>query len=128
MVALAATGWKPESTPPDMGWHGAANVDCVTVWFLGLKTNETVSPTEALTLVGEKASPEAPTWTWTFAAETVEARVARATETREKCIFVFRIGDSKGADDNLIGPVRTVDEVVRKGSQEGRKKEQTLLG
>jgi hypothetical protein len=58
------------------------------VWFLGLKTNETVSPTEALTLEGEKASwLEAPTWTWMFAAETVVARVARATETRGKCIF-----------------------------------------
>lgn len=34
-VALAATGWKLESTPLDMGWQGAANVDCVTVWFLG---------------------------------------------------------------------------------------------
>ena len=34
-VAFAATGWKPESTPPDMGSHGAVNVDCVTVWFLG---------------------------------------------------------------------------------------------
>lgn len=88
MVALAATGWKPESTPPDMGWHGAGNVDCVTVWFLGLKTNETVSPTEALTLVGEKASwLEAPTWTWKFAAETVVARVARATVARGKCIL-----------------------------------------
>lgn len=35
LVALAATGWKLESTPPDKGWHGAANDDCVTVWFLG---------------------------------------------------------------------------------------------
>lgn len=55
---------------------------------MGLKTNETVSPTEALTLEGEKASwLEAPTWTWMFAAETVVARVARATETRGKCIL-----------------------------------------
>jgi hypothetical protein len=56
LVAPAATGWKPESTPPDMGWHGAVNDDCVTVWFFGLKTNEMVSPTAAVTLVGEKAS------------------------------------------------------------------------
>ena len=34
-VALALTGWKLESIPPDMDWHGAVNVDCVTVWFLG---------------------------------------------------------------------------------------------
>lgn len=42
------TNWKLESIPPAMGWHGAANVDWVTVWFLGLKVNVTVSPTEAL--------------------------------------------------------------------------------
>ena len=35
LLAPAATGWKPESTPPDKGWHGAVNEDCVTVWFLG---------------------------------------------------------------------------------------------
>jgi len=86
---LVDTGWKPESTPPDMGWHGAANVDCVTVWFLGLKVNETVSPTEALTCDGVKVRAlEAPTWTWKFAAETVEATVARATEARVKRILI----------------------------------------
>jgi len=87
--AFAATGWKPESTPPDMAWHGAANVDCVTVWFLGLKTNVTVSPVEALTLEGVKARPLAPTLTWVSAAETVEARVARITEARVKCILII---------------------------------------
>jgi len=70
-----------------MGRQGAANVDCVTVWFLGKKVNETVSPTEALTSVGEKLRPEEPTWTWMFAAETVEARVARATVARVKRIL-----------------------------------------
>jgi len=35
LVALAATGWKPESTPPAMGWQGAGKVDWVTVWFFG---------------------------------------------------------------------------------------------
>lgn len=90
LVAFAATGWKSESTPLDMGWHGAANVDCVTVWFLGLKTNVTVSPVEALTLGGLKVKvPLAPTSTWVFAAETVEARVARAREAREKCILTI---------------------------------------
>lgn len=90
LAALADTGWKPESIPPDMAWHGAANVDCVTVWFLGLKTNVTVSPTVALTDEGEKASwLLAPTTTWVFAAETVEARVARTTEAREKCILAI---------------------------------------
>jgi len=55
---------------------------------LGLKTNVTVSPVEALTLGGVKVRAlEAPTWTWMFAAETVEARVARTTEAREKCIL-----------------------------------------
>ena len=32
-VALAATGWKPESTPPAIAKQGAAKVDWVTVWF-----------------------------------------------------------------------------------------------
>jgi len=72
-----------------MGWHGAANVDCVTVWFLGLKVNVIVSPVEALTLDGVKVRPEAPTWTWMVAAETVEARVARTREAREKCILII---------------------------------------
>jgi len=34
-VALAETGWKPESTPFASGWHGAVKDDCVTVWFFG---------------------------------------------------------------------------------------------
>ena len=34
-VALAATGWKPESIPLASGSHGAAKDDCVTVWFFG---------------------------------------------------------------------------------------------
>jgi len=53
-VALAATGWKLESIPPAMGLHGAVNVDCVTVWFLGKKVKETVSPWLALILEGLK--------------------------------------------------------------------------
>ena len=33
-VALAATGWKPESIPLSLKFaHGLANVDCVMVWF-----------------------------------------------------------------------------------------------
>ena len=90
LAALAVTGWKLESAPPDKGWHGAANDDCVTVWFLGLKTNWIVSPVEALTLEGVKARAlEAPTWTWMIAAETEEARVARTTGAREKCILTI---------------------------------------
>lgn len=34
-VALAVTGWKPESAPVASGWHGAAKDDCETVWFFG---------------------------------------------------------------------------------------------
>jgi len=49
---LAATGWKPELTPPASGWHGAAKDDCVTVWFFGAKVNVTVSPTAAVTVFG----------------------------------------------------------------------------
>jgi hypothetical protein len=53
----------------------------------------------------------APTVTLKFAAETVEARVARATEVRAKRILtvfrVFRLKGPKGVDDNLWGFVRT---------------------
>ncbi len=90
LVAFADTGWKPESTPLAIGEHGAANVDCVTVWFLGLKTNVMVSPTEALTLGGLKVRLLlAPTCTCVFAAKAVEARLARTRETREKCILTI---------------------------------------
>jgi hypothetical protein len=61
---------------------------------LGLKTNVTVSLIEALTLDGVKVKPLAPTWTCMFAAETVEARVARTTEAREKCILIIFKGVS----------------------------------
>jgi len=50
--------------------------------------NWTVSPTEALTLVGSKASwLPLPTVTVKVSAETVETKAARATEAREKCIL-----------------------------------------
>lgn len=44
LVAFAATGMKPESTPvlPFARVsivHGSAKVDWVTVWFFGKKTN-----------------------------------------------------------------------------------------
>ena len=87
VVALAATGMKPESMPPDMGAQGAANVDCVTVWFLGLKTNWMVSPWDALTDDGLKARPLAPTSTWICAERTVVARAARVAEAIAKRIF-----------------------------------------
>lgn len=54
----------------------------------------TVSLIEALTLDGVKVKPLAPTWTCMFAAETVEARVARTTEAREKCILIIFKGVS----------------------------------
>jgi len=54
-VALAATGMKPESMPLAMAWQGAAKVDCVTVWFLGLKMNWIMSPVVALTDEGVNA-------------------------------------------------------------------------
>ena len=68
-------GWKPESTPWEMCSLGAANVNCVTVWLLALKTDETVSPAEALRLQGVLACwllAPAPTWTVKFVYETVE--------------------------------------------------------
>lgn len=91
VVAPAATGWKPESIPDARGWQGAAKDDCVTVWFFGKKTKETVSPTEALTELGEKESPLLPTWTWISAAdaEVAAAMAARAAEARVKRILMI---------------------------------------
>src|SRR6266702_4003114 len=43
----SVTTHKPESKPPEMGAQGLANVDWVTLWFLGLNVNWTVSPTDA---------------------------------------------------------------------------------
>lgn len=40
--------YKPVSNPPNTGVQGAAKLDWVTVWFLGLKVNETMSPTAAV--------------------------------------------------------------------------------
>ena len=86
-VALAATGWKPELRPPAMGWQGAPNDVWVTVWFLGMKTNSTVSPGFAVTWLGLYSSADPPTMTWKLVAEAVVARVARAAEARVKRIL-----------------------------------------
>jgi len=58
MESEAETGMNPEKTPVTLevepiGWHGAANVDCVTVWFAGANWNCTISPTAATMLFGE---------------------------------------------------------------------------
>jgi len=86
----AATGMKPESMPAVgvvMLSHGAAKVDWVTVWFLDLKTNEMVSPTEAFTLVGLKTfSLLSPTATVMFCWAETAATEARAATTVEKRI------------------------------------------
>lgn len=36
----------------EIGWQGASNVDCVTVWLFGANWNWTISPTAALTSFG----------------------------------------------------------------------------
>jgi hypothetical protein len=46
-------GMKPESIPPSIFLHGAANVDCVAVWFFCMNINSTVSPTAAVIDSGE---------------------------------------------------------------------------
>lgn len=48
-----------------MGWHGWSKVDCVTVWLPAANWNCTMSPTAALTLLGEyvRAPDEEPTVT-----------------------------------------------------------------
>lgn len=54
-VALATTGWKPESIPgvPSalvMRSHGLAKVDWVTEWFFERNWKETLSPFWMVTL------------------------------------------------------------------------------
>jgi hypothetical protein len=90
-VVLEETGSKPESTPPSRDRHGAVKFDCVTVWFLGEKTNVIVSLACAVTLVGLKVSDElAPTVTWWSSADAeVAAPMARIAEARMKRIFNF---------------------------------------
>jgi len=72
-----------------MALQGAANVDCVTVWFLGEKTNETVSPTVALMLDGLNTRPPEPTVTLWVSAEARLTKVARAAEARAKRISIL---------------------------------------
>lgn len=43
---------KPESTPPCNLTQGFPKVDCVTVWFLLMKLNCTLSPGAALSVFG----------------------------------------------------------------------------
>lgn len=86
--APAVTFKNPELTL-DVGWgvHGAAKVDCVTVWFLAANWKLTTSPTAAVMLEGENFKPPWPTITVWVAAEarpTTERRVAAMVE---KCIF-----------------------------------------
>jgi len=52
---VAGTGTKPELNWPD-GVQPWVGFPAVTVWFWSWKTYCTVSPTAALTLVGEKVS------------------------------------------------------------------------
>ena len=57
-MSVALTGIKPEKTPVtlecrEIGWHGLSKLDCVTVWFLGMNWNCTMSPLAATMLLGE---------------------------------------------------------------------------
>jgi hypothetical protein len=70
-----------------MASQGVANVDCVTVWFLGMKTNWMVSPTAAVTCGGLYARGPPPTMTWVCTADATVARVARAAEVSAKRIL-----------------------------------------
>lgn len=47
----------PESKPDDLGWQGLAKVDCVAEWSPCWNSNVTVSPGDAVTVVGLKVSP-----------------------------------------------------------------------
>jgi len=90
VVALAATGMKPESIPapaPEvalggMRVQGLAKVDWVTLWFLGKKVKVIVSPMAAVIDGGSKVKAEvplanAPTNTPVLAAWTDDQRAGK---------------------------------------------------
>lgn len=52
LTVLSALGMKPESTPPSMATQGSLKEDCVTVWFLDMKLNWTISPGAAWMVSG----------------------------------------------------------------------------
>jgi hypothetical protein len=60
VLAPAVTGtkplWIPAAAGSDawIGWHGSANVDCVTVWFICENWNCRMSPGFAFTSAGTK--------------------------------------------------------------------------
>lgn len=60
LMVLLGFGKKPESTPPCILTQGLRNVDWVTVWFIDMKVNSTMSPGAAMTELGLKTSPASP--------------------------------------------------------------------
>ena len=98
-VKLGATTTKELLKPPWTGEQGSAKEDWVTEWAPGepLKTNWTMSPLAAVTLLGVNLRPPLPTWmVWTdweaamAARETTVMAVANIvnrcfrTKTRKK--------------------------------------------
>jgi len=63
---------RPLLNPPSRGVQGASRDDWVTLWFLPTKEKDTMSPIDALVIIGgTKNKPWSPTWTWnTFWAPT----------------------------------------------------------
>lgn len=55
VIEVGSTGINPEKTSL-FGAHGAAKVDDVTVWLFGANWNCTISPTAAVTWLGENVS------------------------------------------------------------------------
>ena len=60
LLALPGLGMKPESCPPASLTHGFEKEDCVTVWFMSMKMNLTMSPTAAWMVSGVYTTPAPP--------------------------------------------------------------------
>lgn len=83
------------SKPPDIGEHGAANVDWVTE-CPSPNSNMMTSPFAAVTEDGEYTRPDLPTWTVMVAAKAALTR--RGATKRDLTIFKILIEMMRGRE------------------------------
>ena len=59
-MVLLGFARKPESAPPSIFLQGSGKVDWVTVWFMDMKVNSTMSPGLATRVFGLNMRPASP--------------------------------------------------------------------
>jgi hypothetical protein len=75
------------SSEPRM--QGVLKSPCTAVWKVEKKWNSSVSPTSAVTVLGEKVSPLWPTLIWTIFATALLAIKAKALRAMDECIVMI---------------------------------------